>query len=59
MKLTLKILGTTAITIGVFFVVIGVFKSLSDAGISDIAVVLGGGLFMALGIAIFQLNKNK
>lgn len=50
MKFILKI-GPVAIIVGAIFVFGG---SVDD----KIATVFGGGLFMALGIAIFQLNKQ-
>jgi len=52
MDIVIKILGVLSISIGVFAVLVGT----SDDAMSS---VIGGGLFMALGIAVFILNKNN
>ncbi len=51
MKIFIKILSFMIIAIGFITNIAGISES-------SIAIVLGGGLFMTLGITIFVLNKN-
>ncbi|MEK7634923.1 MAG: hypothetical protein AAB446_00605 [Patescibacteria group bacterium] len=58
MKILNNILCAIFLLIGVFGTLIGMLAP-SDQGINTISVVIGGGLFMALGITIFILNRNN
>jgi len=51
-----KILGSLSILIGVWAVFLGIFASI-DSG-SSLGAVIGGGLFMALGVTTFVLSRN-
>ncbi len=65
MKVVLKILGGICIFIGILVVLIGVadsgaqYPSPVETAPQPMSQVIGGGLFMALGIAIFILAKEN
>jgi len=56
MKIIIKILGGLSIIIGVFATFMGMMTATEG---NTLPIVIGGGLFMALGVAVFVYHKNS
>lgn len=61
MKTFIKIIGGSLVTLGVFVVIVGIGSAIlvGDGKPDSLSIVVGGGLFLGLGLAFFCMSKNK
>lgn len=58
MNMTIKILGALSILAGIVIVLAGVAEA-GDKNVGGLSIVIGSGLFMALGVTAFVLNRDN